>query len=79
MAEHVVTLQANEEFITVGQLLKEVGAIQTGGQAKWFLREHPVVVDGTPEDRRGRKLSAGTTVTVPGSGVVTVTAAPHVS
>lgn len=79
MVNQVVMLAASEEFITVGQLLKEVGAISTGGQAKWFLREHPVVIDGAQEDRRGRKVYPGTQVIVPAVGTVTVAAAPHVS
>ena len=42
------------EYMTLGQMLKEVSVISSGGQAKWFLAEHTVLVDGEPENRRGR-------------------------
>lgn len=46
----------NKEFITLGQLLKEVGIISTGGQAKYFLQENEVFFNGEPENRRGKKI-----------------------
>ncbi|AYE39438.1 S4 domain-containing protein YaaA [Companilactobacillus zhachilii] len=52
------------EFITLGQLIKEMGVIETGGQAKWFLRENSVLLNGSPEDRRGKKLRVGDVVVV---------------
>lgn len=54
--------------ITLGQLLKEQALVESGGQAKWFLRERTVLVNGMPENRRGRKLTAGDQVEIPGSG-----------
>ncbi|AKP67648.1 S4 domain-containing protein YaaA [Companilactobacillus ginsenosidimutans] len=50
------------EFITVGQFLKEVGIIGTGGQAKWYLQENSITVNGEPENRRGKKLHKGDTI-----------------
>ena len=47
------------EFMTLGQLLKEANIIASGGQAKWYLAENAVYVDGELENRRGRKLYAG--------------------
>ncbi|MFV9510296.1 S4 domain-containing protein YaaA [Tepidibacillus sp. LV47] len=44
------------EFITLGQLLKLKKIIDTGGQAKHFLQENDVWVNGEKENRRGRKL-----------------------
>jgi len=55
------------EFITLGQLLKLADLIDTGGQAKQFLREHAIFVNGQPENRRGRKLRPGDVVQVEGS------------
>lgn len=52
-------------FITLGQALKEAGVIDSGGAAKWFLRENVVQVNGEPDDRRGRKLVAGDVVALP--------------
>lgn len=53
------TFAISTEYITLGQLLKEVGIIDTGGMAKWFLAEHEVFVNGELENRRGRKLYPG--------------------
>ncbi|KRN98692.1 S4 domain-containing protein YaaA [Companilactobacillus kimchiensis] len=57
-------IKLETEFITLGQLLKDEGVIATGGQAKWFLRENSVLLNGSPEDRRGKKLRSGDVVAV---------------
>ncbi|EPI02539.1 S4 domain protein YaaA [Enterococcus faecalis 13-SD-W-01] len=54
--------------MTLGQMLKEATIISSGGQAKWFLAENTVYVDGEPENRRGRKLYPGMIVEVPDVG-----------
>lgn len=69
MEEFVLTTP----YITLGQLLKHIGLIETGGQAKWFLQEQIVQVNGQTESRRGRKIAAGDIVTVTGWGTVKVT------
>ncbi|MCI1287027.1 MAG: S4 domain-containing protein YaaA [[Lactobacillus] timonensis] len=56
------------DYITLGQLLKEEGLIQTGGAAKYFLRENEVQVNGQVDTRRGKKLRAGDEVIVPNHG-----------
>lgn len=56
------------DYITLGQLLKEEGLIQTGGAAKYFLRENEVRVNGQVDTRRGKKLRAGDEVIVPNHG-----------
>jgi len=57
-------IKLETEFITLGQLLKDEGVIATGGQAKWFLRENSVLLNGSPEDRRGKKLRTGDVVAI---------------
>ena len=52
--------------IRLGQLLKLVGAVDTGGQARLLLDDGAVVVNGQTESRRGRQLGPGDVVTVPG-------------
>lgn len=52
-------LKISTPYITLGQLLKEAGVIDTGGMAKWYLSEYEVIVNGEPENRRGKKLRAG--------------------
>ncbi|MGK9324998.1 S4 domain-containing protein YaaA, partial [Melissococcus plutonius] len=46
----------NNDYMTLGQLLKEITIINSGGQAKWYLAENSVFVNGELENRRGRKL-----------------------
>jgi ribosome-associated protein len=47
------------EMIRLGQLLKLAGVIDAGGEAKGFLASNRVLVNGEPEDRRGRQLHPG--------------------
>lgn len=44
------------EYITLGQFLKYIDLVQTGGHAKIFLLEANILVNGEQESRRGRKL-----------------------
>ena len=46
-------------YITLGQFLKEESIVSSGGQAKWYLRENPVLLNGIKENRRGKKLRPG--------------------
>jgi ribosome-associated protein len=52
------------ETIRLGQLLKLVGAIDSGSQAKAFLAVSDVLVNEEHEARRGRQLHVGDTVRV---------------
>ena len=54
-----IKLRKDEEYITLGVLLKLAGIIDTGGQAKFFLSENIVLVNGEEDNRRGRKLYRG--------------------
>ncbi|GAF36846.1 S4 domain-containing protein YaaA [Lentilactobacillus farraginis] len=56
-------------YITLGQLLKEESVISSGGQAKWYLREHTVNINDEPDNRRGRKLYDGDNVDIPNVGL----------
>ena len=62
----------SDEYITLGQFLKHIGVITTGGQAKWYLQEYTVFVDGELENRRGRKLYPNTRVEIPDEGIFIV-------
>ena len=64
MVQKSIKLRKDEDFITLGILLKLVGIIDTGGQAKWFLSENAVLVNGEKENRRGRKLYHGDQILV---------------
>lgn len=56
MAEKIIELRQDEPYITLGVLLKVTKVISTGGEAKFFLSENEVLVNGEKENRRGRKL-----------------------
>ncbi|WP_408008818.1 S4 domain-containing protein YaaA [Pseudalkalibacillus sp. A8] len=66
-------IKINTEFITLGQLLKQADVIQSGGMVKWYLAEHDVFVNDELEQRRGRKLYEGDTVSIPDTGTFVVT------
>ncbi|WP_202081574.1 S4 domain-containing protein YaaA [Caldalkalibacillus salinus] len=52
------------DYIPLGQFLKLADVLQTGGQVKWFLEEHDVLVNGESENRRGKKLYPGDIIEV---------------
>ena len=52
------------EFIKLDSLLKYGAVVQTGADAKFFISEGLVFVDGEVETRRGRKIYDGMTVKV---------------
>ncbi len=56
--------ELKNEYITLSQLLKVADVIASGGEAKFYLAENPVLVNGQPENRRGKKLYHGDVVEV---------------
>ncbi len=73
-AQPETELGIREEYITLAQLLKMAGVIGTGGEAKHYLAETAVMVNGEPEQRRGRKLRPGDLVVAPGTAPIRLTA-----
>jgi len=63
------------DYITLGQFLKLADCISTGGQAKFFVQETKIQVNGVDENRRGRKLVPQDVVVVEGHGAFQVTGA----
>jgi len=59
-----VKIPEDKSFLTLSQFLKLTDFIGTGGQAKWFLQEEDVYVNGEVERRRGRKLYPGDRIQV---------------
>ena len=47
-----------DELITLGQFLKHEGIIGTGGEAKWFLQENEVLLNGELENRRTKRTKS---------------------
>ncbi|MBB5183845.1 S4 domain-containing protein YaaA [Catenisphaera adipataccumulans] len=58
--------RVKDEYITLAQLLKTCDLVSSGGEAKFYLRENEVTVNGEKEDRRGRKLHPGDIVETEG-------------
>ncbi|TGT94553.1 S4 domain-containing protein YaaA, partial [bacterium M00.F.Ca.ET.163.01.1.1] len=54
--------------ITLGQFLKTEGIIESGGQAKWFLQDFEVMINGEREMRRGKKLNHQDNIVIPEVG-----------
>jgi ribosome-associated protein len=52
--------------IRLGQLLKLVGVVDSGAEAKALLAEGEVLVNGEAEARRGRQVRRGDVVAVRG-------------
>jgi len=66
------TILISTEYITLGQFLKLADCIGTGGQAKMFLAEYKIVINGETDNRRGRKLRPGDVLDIEGCGKFTV-------
>ena len=52
-------MRITTDMIRLGQLLKLAGVIDSTGEAKAFLAERAVLVNGEAEERRGRQLFPG--------------------
>ena len=58
-----------DDYITLQALLKETGIIQSGGAIKTFLSEYPVLFNGEPENRRGKKLRVNDRISLLEQGI----------
>ena len=60
------TIILREDFIKLGQALKAAGFVENGADAKFYITNGDVFVNGETETRRGRKLYEGDTVSFNG-------------
>ncbi|GBF80538.1 RNA-binding S4 domain-containing protein [Aphanothece sacrum] len=58
--------EKSEPIIKLGQFMKWQNLVQTGGEAKIRIQGGEVIVNGSIETRRGRKLVTGDVVTFNG-------------
>jgi S4 domain protein YaaA len=49
-------IHIHTSYITLGQFLKLIGLISSGGEVKYFLKNNRVLINEEPDDRRGKKL-----------------------
>lgn len=54
------------EYIELQQLLKMENFISSGGEAKYFLADNDVLVNGEVEKRRGKKLRVNDVIIILG-------------
>lgn len=47
------------EYIKLDQFLKHAEIISSGGEARIFITDNDIIVNGVKEERRGRKLRSG--------------------
>lgn len=52
-------IKINENYINLAQFLKIADIINSGGEAKFFLKNNVILVNNQKEDKRGRKLYKG--------------------
>lgn len=56
MNKKTIKIRIETNYVQLQQLLKLTDLIDSGGQAKIYLNENKVLVNGELENRRGRKL-----------------------
>lgn len=54
--KYMEKIKIRPPFIKLGQLLKFINIIESGGSEKEYLETHDILVNGEIERRRGRKL-----------------------
>jgi len=57
-------ISIHTEYITLGQMLKHINLVSSGGEVKYFLANNNVIINDEKDDRRGRKIYPGDRVTV---------------
>lgn len=62
-------IKLNTEYVTLGQLLKMADFIQSGGEAKFAVKELAIKVNNVSENRRGRKLYSGDSIVIEGKKI----------
>lgn len=57
-----VNIRETDEFIKLGQALKKAGLVESGVDAKFFIQDGQVKLNGETELQRGKKLYNGDVV-----------------
>lgn len=63
------TIKIRDEFIKLGQALKEAGLVESGVEAKIVIQNGEVLVNGRPELQRGKKLTGGEVISYNGQEI----------
>ena len=51
-----------DEYIKLGQLLKKINVISTGGEAKHYILNNVIKINGEKPEGRGTKVKVGSTL-----------------
>lgn len=65
----MMDIKVKNDYITLGQLLKVADFVQSGGEAKFAVKELVIEVNGEKENRRGRKLYPNDEVIIEGKKI----------
>ncbi len=68
----MIEIAINTEFIKLDQFMKFAGMVYTGGDAKGFVQDGEVKVNGEVCTQRGKKLRAGDVVSFNGDDFLVV-------
>ncbi len=66
MNKKPIEIKITSEYITLGQFLKFADIIQSGGEAKAYLAQETILVNGENDNRRGRKLHSNDVIEAAG-------------
>ena len=64
-----VNIRETDEFIKLGQALKKAGLVESGVDAKFFIQDGQVKLNGETELQRGKKLYNGDVVSFTGETI----------
>ncbi len=64
-----VNIRQEDEYIKLGQALKKASLVASGVDAKMFIQDGQVQVNGQTELQRGKKLYNGDVVTFDGETI----------
>jgi S4 domain protein YaaA len=62
----VKEIKIHTNYITLGQFLKHISIVSSGGEVKYFLKNNQVLINEEIDDRRGRKIYPGDKVIILG-------------
>lgn len=69
MKIEIFKLKSDEEYIELNNLIKTLGWVATGGEAKLRIDDGEVLVNGEVETRRRKKIRVGDEVVYAGDQV----------
>lgn len=57
-------VEIRDAYITLSQFLKKISLVSSGGEVKFFIESHNILVNNEKEIRRGRKLVTGDSIKI---------------